>query len=200
MNKIKTIGSSYKTSTTIILEGKMVSKDGSVIGAAFCLKEGVCEPTYKDQIVGLIAGDVPICRFASTVLNLNPNTKYSFRAVSADLSKPSYFMNPFFSGVSIVSDDRGLVDGDTTVFCSYNATTKHCIITNEFGSGEVDFSPGGDIIFTIPVEMGGGDGQSITFNVDLSLLPTEDISGDMTITKFPFTFFYGKTLSFKTSK
>lgn len=198
MNKISTVGTSDKTKTSIILYGRLEVKDSPIFAVGFCLKEGnTGNPVVTDQVVGLINGDVPACKFGSTVINLKENTSYRYRAVGADMTKPTYIITPDFPGVSIVSDDRGLAEGTTSLWIDYDAITKHVMVNHVW---DIDFSPGGVIKLIIPPEMGGDGTASITYNIDLALIPTENFSGQVDINKIPVNIFYGATKSFKTNR
>lgn len=197
MSKITTSSVSDITKTTLIMYGRLEEKSAQMFGVGFCYKEGSTgDPNVQtDPVVGLITGDIPLCKFASTVINLKENTRYRYRAVGADFSKPTYLISPQFPGVSIVEDDRGLAEGDTNISVIYTATTKHALINNVW---DIDFSAGGVITTTVPPEMGGEGTATITWNVDLNLLPTTDFSGNVTINKIPYNIFYGVTKSFRT--
>lgn len=198
MITIKTKEESGITKTTVILNGKLTSKDKPVGGVGFCMKEGTSgDPTEKDQIVGVITGDVPVCPFASTIIGLKPNTFYRFRAGTAT-EDPSYTVEPNFPGIKVVGDNQALSIGPTYNPIVYTATTKQLVIA---GVWHLDFSISGTFTSLVPVEM-GGDGLtvSITFEVNTAKLPLVDVSGDYAIVKSPVTYYFGETKQFKTNK
>lgn len=197
MNRISTVGVSDITKSTAIIYGKIEEKTDPIFAVAFCFKEGSTgDPTIQtDQAVGLIVADLPRCKFATTLVNLTENTRYRYRSVGSDATKPTYTITPNFPGISVVSDNNGLAEGDTTVSVAYTAATKHALINNVW---DIDFSAGGIITTTVPPEMGGDGTGTITWNVNLNLIPTTDFSGDVTINKIPYNIFYGITRSFRT--
>lgn len=159
-------------------------------------KGAIGDPNVQtDQVLGLIATDLPKCKFATTLVNLKENTRYRYRAVGADKTKPTYTMSPEFPGISVVGDNNGLAEGDTTVSVVYNATTKHALVNNVW---DIDFSQGGIITVVVPPEMGGDGTGTITWDVDLKYIRKTDFSGDIKINKIPLNIFYGQTRRFKT--